>query len=140
MKVNLWSEKFKGQDHLGNVRINRRLIHNWTPEKPIIKMWTVLCWQRTGFPLCSTGLLTNLNGLICTHCCWSSICHIPTLTRSKLVPVILIDWLPTVTVYLYSPRDASFVEKLWRSADRRTSATQKLHSYHSWIYNIQTTL
>jgi hypothetical protein len=52
------------------------------------------------------------------------ICYVPTLTRSRLVPVILMDWLPTVTVYLYSPREASFVEKLWRSADRRTPTTQ----------------
>lgn len=42
-----------------------------------------------------------------------------TLTRSRLLPVILRDWLPTVTVYLYSPILASLVEKLWRRDDRR---------------------
>ena len=57
---------------------------------------------------------------------WLSLCCIRTLTRSRLVPVILMEWLPTVTVYLYSPRDASFVEKLCRSADLRTPATHDI--------------
>lgn len=42
-----------------------------------------------------------------------------TLTRSRLHPVIFKDWLPTVTVYLYSPILASLVEKLWRSELRK---------------------
>lgn len=42
-----------------------------------------------------------------------------TLTRSRLQPVILRDWLPTVTVYLYSPMLASLVERLCRRDERK---------------------
>lgn len=38
-----------------------------------------------------------------------------TLTNSKQSPVIFILWCPTLTVYLYSPSEASFVDRLCNS-------------------------
>lgn len=53
--------------------------------------------------------------------------YVLTLTSSRLEPVILRVSLSSVTVYLYSPIFASFVEKLCSKAERRTPDETKLY-------------